>query len=132
LYFINLIIPLKSFFRFVVTVLAVMITQYIMQPAVQVNGIWTAIVVAAIIGLLNAFLKPILVILTIPITLFSFGLFLLVINGIIVAIAVKLVPGFEVRSFGWAIFFSIVLSILNAFLEGIFGLKEQRDDNEGA
>lgn len=103
-----------------------------MQPAVQVNSIWTAVVVAAIIGLLNAFLKPILVLLTIPITLFSFGLFLLVINGIIIAIAVKLVPGFEVRSFGWAIFFSIVLSILNAFLEGLFGLKEQRDDNEGA
>lgn len=121
---------MKSIARFFVTVLCVIITAYLL-PGIEVGDVWSAILVAAILGLLNMFVRPILVIFTIPITFFTLGLFLLVINGFTVWLTAKLVPEhFAVKSIWWAILFSVVLSIVNSATESILGLKENKREEE--
>lgn len=120
---------MKAVARFLVTAICVIACSYVL-PGVGVDGIWTAIVVAAILGLLNAFVKPILILLTIPVTFFTLGLFLLVINGFTVWLTGELVPGFRVDSFWWAILFSILLSIVNSITERILGLKDDNKDDD--
>jgi putative membrane protein len=83
---------------------------------VTIDSYVTAIVVAAILAFLNSFVKPVLVILTLPITIFSLGIFLLFVNAFIILITVKLVDGFYVENIWWAILFSILLAILQSFL----------------
>jgi putative membrane protein len=89
-------------------------------PGVQVTNIMTALWVALVLGLLNTFLKPVLVLLTIPVTLFTLGLFLLVINAIIVLICDYFIPEFQVDGFITALFFSILLSLSQSILNKIF------------
>jgi putative membrane protein len=83
---------------------------------VKIDSYITAIVVAAILAFLNSFVKPILVILTLPITIFTLGIFLLFVNAFIILITVKLVDGFYVEYIWWAILFSVLLAILQSFL----------------
>lgn len=92
--------------------LGVLIGAYIL-PGVHVDTIWSAIVVALILGILNWTVKPLLILLTIPLTLVTMGLFLLVINSIIVLLADYLISGFSVDGFWWALLFSLVLTVLN-------------------
>jgi len=84
--------------------------------------------VAVVLAFLNAVVKPILTILTIPITIFSLGLFLLVINAIIIIFAEKLVEGFKVDGFLTAIIFSLLLSIITGILNALFGLNKSSED----
>lgn len=81
---------------------------------VEVDSWWTSFVLAAVIILINLTLKPLMVILTFPIMLVSFGIFLLVINALVILMAAELVSGFTVNGFWWALAFSIVLSLVNA------------------
>jgi putative membrane protein len=85
-------------------------------PGVEVDGYTTALWFAVVLGLLNAFLKPLLIILTLPITLFTLGLFLFVINTVIVLLASEWVNGFEIESFGSGLLFSLLLSIITSLL----------------
>ena len=101
--------------QLVLGAISVLIVQYIL-PGVQVDGFWTALVVSALIALLNMTVKPLLILLTIPITVLTLGLFLLAINAILVLLAAELVPGFSISGFWWALLFSILLSIVNSFL----------------
>ncbi len=94
--------------------IAVLVTAYIL-PGVELQDFLTAIVVAVVLALLNNFLKPLLIILTIPVTVVTLGLFLLVINAVIILLADDLISGFEVGSFWWALLFSIILSLINSF-----------------
>src|SRR5690606_16966842 len=80
-------------------------------PGVHVAGYGTAVIAALVIGLLQLIVKPILVILTLPVTILTLGLFLLVINAFLVLLADAIVPGFTVDNFWWAILFSILLSL---------------------
>src|SRR6185503_4945204 len=109
---------MRFFVRLIVTALAVVIAAYIL-PGVRVDGGLTAIVVAAVLSLLNAFVKPLLVILTIPITVVTLGLFLLVINALMILLVDKLVSGFEVDGFWYALLFSIVLTIVVSLLNNL-------------
>ncbi|WP_373522699.1 phage holin family protein [Aquiflexum sp.] len=95
--------------------IAILIAQYIL-PGVHVSDFLTAIVIAALIALLNITIKPILIILTIPITVLTLGLFLLAINALLIMLAAAIVPGFEIDGFWWALIFSFVLSIINSLL----------------
>ena len=95
--------------RFILYVAAVLITAY-MLPGVNFKNFWTALIAAAVLSVLNAFIKPLLIFLTIPLTFVTLGLFLLVINAGIILLGAWLVPGFDVDSFWWALLFSIVLS----------------------
>ena len=93
-----------------------MIADYLMT-GVSIDTWTTGFILAAVIILLNFTLKPIMILLTFPITMVTFGLFLLVINASVILLAEQLIPGFVVQSFWWALGFSLVLSLIN----GIFG-----------
>jgi putative membrane protein len=95
---------------------AVILTSYVL-PGITVKSFWTAVLVAIVLGLLNAFVKPLMVFLTIPFTLVTFGLFLFVINALIILLAGAVVKGFEVKGFWWALIFSIILSLIQYLLE---------------
>lgn len=107
---------MKFFLKVLVTSLAVVVAAYLL-PGVELQNFLSAVIVAFVLGLLNMLLKPILVLLTIPVTIFSFGLFLLVINAFIVLLTDSLVRGFEVQNFWWALLFSILLSVVSYLLE---------------
>jgi putative membrane protein len=87
---------------------AVIVSAYIL-PGVTLASFWTALVVALVLGLLNAFIKPLLIILTLPINILTLGLFTLVINALVIMMASAIVPGFKVDGFWYAMLFSIVL-----------------------
>ncbi len=106
--------------------IAISLTSYLL-PGVIVSGFWTAILVAAVLALLNALVKPVLVILTIPITIFTLGLFLLIINAVVVLMADAFVGDFQVQGLGWAILFSIIVSLINGLLQELAGTS----DNQG-
>jgi putative membrane protein len=91
------------------------------MPGVHVASFTTALIVAIVLGLLNIFIKPILVILTLPVTILTLGLFLLVINALIILLCTKIVGGFSVDSFWTALIFSIILSLLQSIMNGILG-----------
>jgi len=107
---------MKFFLKVLVTSLAVVVAAYLLQ-GVELQNFLSAVIVAFVLGVLNMLLKPILVLLTIPVTIFSFGLFLLVINAFIVLLTDFLVRGFEVQNFWWALLFSILLSVVSYLLE---------------
>ncbi len=102
-------------FSLLISTLAVVITAYIL-PGVTVKSFGPAILAALLIGFLNAFVKPLMVILTLPITIITLGLFLLVINAVLILMVSAIVPGFKVKGLFWAILFSIILSFVNALL----------------
>lgn len=110
--------------KIIISAFAVMIAAYIL-PGVKVDAFTTALLVALVFSFLNTFLKPLLVLLTIPFTLFSFGLFLLVINAVIVLLVARIVPSFHVDGFWWALAFSIILTIATSLLESIGGDKSR-------
>lgn len=89
-------------------------------PGISVNNFTTALIVAVVLALLNTFLKPILVFLTIPVTIITLGLFLLVINAVIILIGDKLIDGFAVSGFWYALLFSLLLSVGQSILNKIF------------
>ncbi len=99
--------------HWLVVTLAIMVSAYLL-PGVKVAGFIPALAAAVVLGLLNLIVKPILIFLTLPINILTLGLFTLVINAAIIILATKIVPGFTVASWGWAILFGIVLGIVNA------------------
>ncbi len=101
--------------RLLVTALAALLTAYLL-PGVKLQDFTTALLLAIVLGLLNLIVKPILVILTLPVTVVTLGLFLLVINALIVLWASSLVKGFKVDNFWWALLFSVVLSLISSFM----------------
>ncbi|KKT19178.1 MAG: hypothetical protein UW02_C0014G0019 [Candidatus Nomurabacteria bacterium GW2011_GWB1_43_7] len=107
---------MKTIIHFVVSALAILATAYIL-PGVHVDGIVAALVLAVVLGVINTILRPILVFLTLPLTIVTLGLFILVINGLLVMLASYIVPGFTVASFWWALLFGIVLAIVSWVLE---------------
>lgn len=98
--------------------LAVFVAARIL-PGVSVDGFGTAVVVAVVLGLINATLRPLLIVLTLPLNVLTLGLFTFVIIGGLVQLASALVPGFRVANFWWALAFALTLSILNSFLHGL-------------
>lgn len=111
---------MKLILRLLVTAALVLLIANFL-PGVIVTSFGTAVIVAVVLGLLNVFIKPILVILTFPVTVITLGLFLLVINAIIIIFCTYIVGGFKVESFWTALFFSIILSILQSITYKILG-----------
>src|SRR5690242_749396 len=104
--------------RLVVSALAVIVTSMIL-PGVHVDSAITSVIVAAVLAFLNAIVKPVLVILTIPITVFTMGIFLLVINACMILLAAKIVDGFKVDGFWIALLFSLVLSVVTSVFDSL-------------
>ena len=86
-------------------------------PGIRITDYWAAILIILVLSLLNTFVKPLLILFTLPLTVFTFGLFLFVINALIILLGSEIVKGFEVSNFWYALLFSIILSILNSFLD---------------
>lgn len=114
---------MNTLLKILLTALAVIILANIL-PGVSVNGYLSAIIVALVISLLNMFVRPLLIFFTLPATIVTFGLFLFVINAIIILLANKLVDGFTVNGFWTALFFSILLSI---FRSALFSLLKEKE-----
>ena len=113
---------MKLILRVLLTALAVVILSKVL-PHVEVDSYLTAIIVAIVLGLLNFLVKPILVILTLPVTIVTFGLFLLIINAVIILLADYFIAGFSVDGIWWALLFSLLLSLLQSILFSV--LKEE-------
>lgn len=111
--------------RFLLYGVAVLLTAYLL-PGVDVDHYGYALLVAAVLTLVNIFIKPVLIVLTIPITVVTLGLFLLVINALIILLVDSLVPGFSVNGFWWALLFSLILSIFNSMFSDLTGDKKNR------
>lgn len=109
---------------FFTTVFVLLLAHF--MPGVKVAGFQYALLVAAVLGLLNIFIKPILIILTLPATIFTLGLFLLVINAVIVMICDELIEGFWLKNFDTALVFSLVLSLCQALVRRISEDKQPR------
>jgi putative membrane protein len=99
----------------VVIAAALWVTAYIL-PGVDVGSWQTLAVAALVLGFLNAIVRPVLVLLTLPITIVSLGLFYLLLNGLIFALAARVVPGFSVASIWWAILGALLVSIISWFI----------------
>ncbi|MBF0405691.1 phage holin family protein [Candidatus Magnetominusculus xianensis] len=97
---------------------SVLVAAYLL-PGVRVASFGSALVVAVLLGVLNAILRPVLIFFTLPLTILTFGLFILVINAIIVLIVGSIVKGFEVKGFITAVLFSVILSIAHWILQAV-------------
>ena len=117
---------MKFVIKLFLTAISVLIASYVCGSHVEVSGFWEAVVVAAVLVLLNVTLRPLLIVLTIPVTVLTLGLFLLVINALIIMLADYLVPGLQVDNFWWALLFSIVLSLLSSFFNSMIGDDKQK------
>ena len=105
---------MKVLIHLFLSALAVFITARIL-PGVTLDGYVTALVVAVVLGVVNAVLRPILLFLTLPINILSLGLFTFVIIGGLVELVSFMVPGFHVAGFWWALAFALVLWVINSF-----------------
>ena len=118
-------LQMKILIRIFATSLLVMAIAYLMKGVV-VNEFSTALTVAIVLGLLNFFVKPILVLFTLPVTIFTLGLFLLVINAVMILLCDHFVEGFHVSSFWTAMLFSIILSLSQSLVYQITGDSKNR------
>ena len=88
-------------------------------PAVQVSDFSTALLVALVLGLLNAIVRPVLVLLTLPITVLTLGLFLFAINGLMFWLVAWMLDGFTVTSFWWAVLAALLYSVISSFVSSM-------------
>ena len=119
--------------RFLLRILVSAIAVYFVAnflKGVKLDDYTSAFLVAVALAFLNAIVKPVLTILTIPITVVTLGLFLVVINAVLILAAERLVPGFHVDGFLTAILFSICLSIMTGILNLLFGVNDQKKREE--
>lgn len=105
----------RIIFHWVISTFAVMVAAYVL-PGASVDGLLVAFVVAVILGLINTFIKPVISILTLPISAITLGLFSLVVNALFVMLVDKIVQGFSVDGFWWALVFSVFVSLINFVL----------------
>ena len=119
---------MKFILQLIISTLAVLITAYFLSPhvAIRDNNFFIALLVAVVLAFLNAVVKPVMIVLTIPVTIVSFGLFLLVINAFIILLASHIVNGFHVDGFWWALLFSLILSLVTSLLESV----KQKEENQ--
>ncbi len=120
--------------RLLVLSIAVMVGAWLL-PGVEVTSFWAVLITAVVISLLDNLVRPILIVVTLPVTVVTLGLFLFVINAIIILMASGIVKGFDVSSFGSALLFSLVLTAVNYLLEmpnkylNRKELHKRKDDN---
>ncbi len=109
---------MKLLLKLVIATLAIFVASRII-PGVVVEDLVTAIIVAIVLGTLNLFVKPILILLTLPINVLTFGLFTFFISAFITILTASIVPGFQIASIWTAVLFSIVVSLINSFLNRV-------------
>ena len=110
--------------RWLITTLAICMVPYVVG-GVKVEGFGAAMFAAAVLGILNSLVRPVLILLTLPLTVVTLGLFLLVINTLMFLLAGSIAPGFHVESFWSALFGSIIVSIVSSMINGSIGTGYQ-------
>lgn len=98
--------------NWVISGVAIVISAYLL-PGIHLSGFKAALLTALVLGLINAFIKPVLSLLTLPLTILTLGLFSLVLNALLIMLVTKIVPGFQIQGFLWAVAFSVVLTLVN-------------------
>lgn len=106
------------FGQWLISSLAILLTAYII-PGVVLLNFWVALLVSVVLGLLNILVKPLLILLTLPINIFTLGLFTLVINALIIMLVSGIVPGFQVGGFFNALFFSLILALIQTIFKDL-------------
>ena len=101
----------------IITALVVYVLSKLLTPHVVINSFSTAIIFALVLAILNAIVKPLLILLTLPLTIITLGLFLLVINVLIILLADHFVKGINIDGFLWAFIFGLLLSVVSAILQ---------------
>ena len=99
----------------ILSAIAVFVSAYVL-PGVKIDGFVTALVVAILLAVVNTFIKPLVLLLTLPINILTLGLFSLIINALMVMLVAAIVPGFHVNGILWALVFSIVLSLVSSVI----------------
>jgi len=108
--------------RWLISALSVMAAAYIV-PGVSVANFWTALIAALVIGLVNALIRPLILILTLPVNILTLGLFTLVINALMFWLASSIVKGFDVANFKAAFLGALVYWLVSWLVNGLFGTK---------
>ena len=111
---------MQFFARWIVTTLAIFGVAWLLPQGIHVRDFQNAILAGLVLGLINLFVRPLIIVLTLPVTVVTLGVFLLVINASMLLLVGRLVPGFEVAGFGWALLASILISMVGALLHGLF------------
>lgn len=108
--------------KWLIMTASVMIAAYVI-PGVTVSSFFSALWVALFLGIVNLLLKPLLILITLPINILTLGLFTFVINGLIILLASSVIKGFQVSGFWTAVLFSIILSIINYLMNLLIGAR---------
>lgn len=109
---------MKLLINWFISALVIFSAAYLLE-GVKVESFATALVVALVLGIINAVLKPVLILLTLPINIITLGLFTLVINAVLIMLTTYIVPGFTIANFWWAILFGLILSLINSLLHKV-------------
>lgn len=120
------------FIKLSISFIAILFTAWLLDGGIHIGEpkILNTILIAVILACLNTFLKPILVALTIPVSLFTFGFFILIINALMIILVDVIVPDFTVDSFGYAFFFAILVSIVSTLLDLIGKIQIVKNQNK--
>ena len=108
--------------KWIVSAAAIIISAYIIE-GVTITSFWSALWLSLFLGLINAVLRPVLIVLTLPINILTLGLFTFVINASLILLASSVIKGFSVDGFWVAIIFGLVLSVVAYLLHKLFGIK---------
>ncbi|MCF7820554.1 MAG: phage holin family protein [Candidatus Pacebacteria bacterium] len=109
---------MKLFLTWFISTVALLISAWLI-PGAKINSFWSALLVALMLGIVNAVIRPVLVFLTLPINILTLGFFTLIINGLMVWLVAIILPGFSISSFWVAIIFSVILALITWIIEGI-------------
>ncbi len=99
--------------RWLVITVAILVAATILRKGIHVDSLTTAVIAAAILGIINAFLRPVLLILTLPLTILTLGVFTFVLNAFMLLLVAYFVPGLEIDSFSWAFLGALIISIVS-------------------
>jgi putative membrane protein len=106
--------------KFLVRIIVIAAVSYGLAhvlKGIHIDTFWTAIVFAVVLAILNIFIKPLIILLTLPVTILTLGLFLFIINALVVLLASRFVNGISIANFGWALLFSLILSLVTSVLD---------------
>lgn len=120
---------MKLLTQILVTTLSILIVTYLM-PHIHVDSPWDALLLSAVLAGLNMLVRPVLILITLPITILTMGLFLFIVNGINILIADYLMDGFRVDGLWWAVLFSILLTVVNSILENFLGTNKSNNPRQ--
>ena len=112
--------------RLLLNGVAIIVAAYLL-PGIHIDGPFAALVAGVILGFVNAIIRPVLFVLTLPLTLVTLGLFIFILNAICFALTAWLVPGFSVDGFWWALLGALLVSIVSWILNGLFVGKKERE-----